>query len=233
MGSDGQTITAYNVSQFIKNLIELPFVVQVPTALNNISVGRKQSSVVSHEAKKRFVILDLGKITVPPKYNNGYDYQNQSIKLYTPFVPPITIQNENAIDKTIHISYKIDISNGNLTVNLYNDDVLFFTGTNNVASQLPFLNDIKNVTINRDTHFTDNDIRQPYIIISREAPILNSDYYPTNERGLIKEYNGNIQVRLLNKMNIPYNELSELSRQLESGVNYAKNNWRIKQSRFN
>lgn len=229
--SDGTEV--YDISQFISNIIELPFVVNTPTTVNPISLGKKHSSVVSHEAKNRFLSLDLGTIKVPAKYNNGYDYQNRSIKLYTPFVPPITIDNDNAIEKTIHIIYKIDISNGNLTVNLYNDDILFFTGINNIANRIPFLNRVKNTIISQDTHFNDNDIRQPYILITREQPILNSDYYPTNERGLIKEYNGNIQVRLLNNINIPYNELSELTRQMESGVKYVKSNWRIKQPRVN
>lgn len=214
----------YNVSQFINNLIELPFKVDVATNVNKISIGREQSSVVSHEAKTRFVTLDLGNIKIPPKYNNGYDYQNKTIKLYTPFVPPITINSENAIDKNIHIVYKVDISNGNLTVNLYNDDVLFFTGAHNIASQLPFLNTIKNTIINRDTHFTDNDVRQPYLVITRETPILNNDYYPTIERGLIKNYNGNMKARLLNNVNIPNNELSQLNNLLESGVKYVKSN---------
>lgn len=229
--SDGTEV--YDISQFISNIVELPFVVNTTTTVNPISLGKKHSSVVSHEAKNRFLSLDLGTIKVPAKYNNGYDYQNRSIKLYTPFVPPITIDNDNAIEKNIHIIYKIDISNGNLTVNLYNDDILFFTGINNIANQIPFLNRVKNTIIRQDTHFNDNDIRQPYILITREQPILNSDYYPTNERGLIKEYNGSIQVRLLNNMNIPYNELSELTRQMESGVKYVKSNWRIKQPRVN
>lgn len=213
----------YNVSQYINNLIELPFKVDTITNVKQISVGRVNSKVVSHETKARFITLDLGAINVPAKYNNGYDYQNKTVKLYTPFVDPITINNENAIEKTISISYKIDVSNGNLTINLYNDDVLFFTGTNNIASQLPFLNTLKNTIINRDTHFNDNDIRQPYIIVSRETPILNSAYYPTSERGLIKNYNGNIQVSLLNNMNIPNAELSELTNLLESGAKYVKN----------
>lgn len=224
LSHDDEGESLYNVSLYINNIIELPFIVNTTTTMTNISVGREQSHVVSHESKARIVTLDLGTVTVPAKYHNGYDYQNKSIKLYTPFVPPITINNENAIEKTIKISYKIDISDGDLTINLYNDDVLFFTGKNNISSQLPFLNRLKNTVINRDNHFTDNDVRQPYIIVSRETPILNNDYYPTSERGLIKGYNGNIQVRLLNNMNIPNNELSELTNQLESGVRYVKSN---------
>ena len=214
----------YDASQYINNLIELPFKVDTTTSVHTISVGRIQSSVVAHEAKSRFVTLDLGTIKAPYKYNNAYDYQTQTIKLFTPFVSPITIDPTNAINQPIHIIYKIDLSNGNLTVNLYNDDVLFFTGINNVASELPFLNTTKNTIINRDTHFNDNDVRQPYLVITREEPILNSDYYPTIERGLIKNYNGNVKVRLLNNMNIPNNELSELTGQLESGVKYVKSN---------
>jgi len=217
-------LDSYNTNYFINNLIQLPFNVDTENHMQPISLGEVKAQTAAYEAKERFVNLDLGNIKVPAKYHNGYDYQNKTIKLYTPFVPPISIDNTNAIDKTIRISYKVDISNGNLTVNLYNDDILFFTGINRIDSQIPFLNMLKNTIINRDTHFTDNDIRQPYIIVSRETPILNSDYYPTSERGLIKSYNGNVQVRLLNNMNIPNNELSELTSQLESGVKFVKSN---------
>lgn len=214
----------YNVSAYINNLVELPFKVDTKTSVERISLGRVQAHTVSHEAKSKIVNLDLGVVTVPKKYNNAYDYQTQSIKLYTPFVAPITIDPVNAINQTIHIVYNVDLSNGNLTVNLYNDNVLFFTGNSNIGSQLPFLNTLKNTIINRDTHFNDNDIRQPYIVVTRETPILDNDYYPTIERGLIKNYNGNVKVRLLNNMNIPNNELSELTNKLESGVKYVESN---------
>lgn len=223
LGDAGGT-TMYNVSQYIDNLIELPFSVNTTVTVNAISVGKIHTKVVSHETKSRLITLDLGVINIPGKYNNAYDYQTQTIKLYVPFVPPITIEPANAINQTIHIVYKVDISNGNLTINLYNDNILFFTGTNNIASQIPFLNAVKNTIINHNTHFNDNDIRQPYVVITRETPILNSDYYPTSERGFIKSYNGNIKVRLLNNMNIPNDELSKLTNQLESGVKYVKSN---------
>ena len=214
----------YNVSAYINNLIQLPFKVDTKTSVEQISLGRVKAHTVSHEAKAKIINLDLGIVNVPKKYNNAYDYQTQSIKLYTPFVPPITIDPINAINKAIHIVYNVDLSNGNLTINLYNDNVLFFTGTNNIGSQLPFLNTLKNTIINRDSHFNDNDVRQPYIVVTRETPILNNDYYPTIERGLIKNYNGNVKVRLLNNMNIPNNELAQLTNQLESGVKYVKSN---------
>lgn len=214
----------YNVSAYINNLVELPFKVDTQTSVERISLGRVQAQTVSHEAKAKIINLDLGVVNVPKKYNNAYDYQTQSIKLFTPFVAPITIDPVNAINQTIHIVYNVDLSNGNLTVNLYNDNVLFFTGNSNIGSQLPFLNTLKNTIINRDTHFNDNDVRQPYIVVTRETPILDNDYYPTIERGLIKNYNGNVKVRLLNNMNIPNNELAELTNKLESGVKYVESN---------
>lgn len=208
----------YNVSQFINNLIELPFKVDTTTTVQPISVGRVTTNTVSHETKSRFVTLNLGTIKVPAKYHNGYDYQNKIIKLYLPFVPPITIANENAIEKNIHISYKVDISNGNMTVNLDNDGVLFYTGVMNVASELPFLNTLKNTIINKDTHFNDNDIRQPYLVITRETPILNNDYYPTIERGLLSGYNGSVKATQLNNLNIPDNEQGQVNELLQKGV---------------
>lgn len=214
---DGQEEN-YNVSQYINNLIELPFKVDTPTTVQPISVGRVTTKTVSHEAKSRFVTLDLGTINVPAKYHNGYDYQNKIIKLYLPFVPPVTIANENAIEKNIHISYKVDISNGNMTVNLDNDGVLFYTGIMNVSSELPFLNTLKNTIINKDTHFNDNDIKQPYLVITRETPILNNDYYPTIERGLLSSYNGSVKATQLNNLDIPDNEQGQVNVLLQKGV---------------
>ena len=218
------TDDTYDISKFMNNLIELPFIVDTVTTVKPISIGRENAPVVSHETKSQFIPVDLGTIKIPSKYNNGYDFQSKSIKLFTPFVPPITINNENAINKSIHIVYKVDISNGSLTVNLYNDNVLFYTSTNNVASQLPFLNTTKNTIIDNSSHFNDNDIRQPYIVITRNEPILNNDYYPTIERGLIKNYNGNIKAHLMNNLNISNNEFTEINNLLESGVYYVKNN---------
>lgn len=221
---DGQE-EHYNVSQFINNLIELPFKVDTQTTVQPISVGRVTTNTVSHETKSRFVTLDLGTINVPAKYHNGYDYQNKIIKLYLPFVPPITIDNENAIEKNIHISYKVDISNGNMTINLDNDGVLFYTGIMNVSSELPFLNTLKNTIINKDTHFNDNDIKQPYLVITRETPILNSDYYPTIERGLLSSYNGSVKATQLNNLDIPDNEQGQVNELLQKGVKInAKSN---------
>ena len=43
-------------------------------------------------------------------------------------------------------------------------------------------------------------------------------------QGELKNYNGNVKVRLLNNMHIPNNELSELTNKLESGVKYVESN---------
>jgi len=43
----------YDVTEYINNLIELPFKVDTTTTVNNISVGRVKSNVVSHETKER------------------------------------------------------------------------------------------------------------------------------------------------------------------------------------
>ena len=63
-----------------------------------------------------------------------------------------------------------------------------------------------------------NEINQTYIIIEQPTPILNADYYLTNEKGTLKNYTGNVKVSLLNNIDINNNDLIGLQNLLEAGV---------------
>lgn len=218
----GDTETSYDVSKYIDNLIELPFAydtTELPTS--TIAVGRVSTATTSHELKDRFYTLDFGKITVPAKYKNGYDYQVRTCKLYLPFAPAVSIAIDNVMEQTIHIVYKVDMSTGNATITLDNNGVPFNSLNINLADQLPFLNTLQNTIIKDGSHQIYNGIRNPYLVITRNQPILDSDFYPTKETGKISAYKGRLKATMLDDTGITDNaDLTELERLLSTGVIY-------------
>lgn len=220
VGND--TETSYDVSKYIDNLIELPFAydtTDLPTS--KITVGRVAAATTSHELKDRFYTLDFGKITVPAKYKNGYDYQVRTCKLYLPFAPAVSIDIANAMEQTIHIVYKIDMSTGNATITLDNNGNPFNTININLADQLPFLNTLQNTVIKDGSHQIYNGIRNPYLVITRQQPILDSDYYPTKETGKITSYQGRLKATMLDSSGITDSvDFAELQNLLNEGVVY-------------
>lgn len=220
VGND--TETSYDVSKYIDNLIELPFkydTTDLPTS--KIAVGRVATATTSHELKDRFYTIDFGKITVPAKYKNGYDYQIRTCKIYLPFAPAVSIDIANAMEQTIHIVYKIDMSTGNATITLDNSGNPFNTININLADQLPFLNTLQNTVIKDGSHQIYNGIRNPYLVITRQQPILDSDYYPTKEVGKVTSYQGRLKATMLDNSGVSDSvDFAELQNLLAEGVVY-------------
>ena len=221
VGGSSGNLQTYDVTPYINNLILLPF---------NVPSGEKSNIVAGNEIFKtqlstvddNYLHVDLGKITVTESYKNGYDYFNVKTRLMLPYTNMIELDPVHVINQTISIKYIVNVVNGDTTINLLNGDDLFYSDQVNLASEVPFISRANKGTqyavINRLKTVFKNSIKQAYIIIEQPSPILNSDYYPTNEKGTLKGYNGNVKCNLLNNININVNELNALQNLLNNGV---------------
>ena len=222
VGGSSGNFQAYDVTPYINNLVLLPF---------NVPSGEKSNIVAGNEIFKtqlttvdnNYLNVNLGNITVSETYKNGYDYYNVKTRLMLPYTNMIELDPVHVINQTISIKYIVNVINGDTTINLLNGDDLFYSEQVNLASEVPFISNARKGTqyavINRLKTVFKNSINQAYIIIEQPTPILNSDYYPTNEKGTLKGYNGNVKCNLLNNMNINANELNALQNILNNGVN--------------
>lgn len=222
VGGSSGNMQSYDVTPYINNLILLPF---------NVPSGKKSNIVAGNEVFKtqlstvddNYLNVDLGTITVPENYKNGYDYYNVKTRLMLPYTNIIELDPKHVINQTISIKYIVNVVNGDTTINISNGDDLFYSDQVNLASEVPFISNARKgsqyAVINRLKTVFKNSINQAYIIIEQPTPISNSDYYPTNEKGTLKGYNGNVKVNLLNNININANELKSLQNILSNGVN--------------
>ena len=220
-GGQGGGVQSYDVTPYINNLIMLPF---------NIPTGEKSTIVAGNETfttqlptvDNSYLTVDLGKIKVDEQYKNGFDYYQVKTRLMLPYTNMIELDPKHVINQTVSIKYIVNVVNGDTTINLSNNDDLFYSNQVNLASEIPFISSATKgsqyTVINQLKTVFRNSIKQAYIIIEQPTPVLNSDFYPTNEKGTLKGYTGNVKASLLNNMDINSNELNALQNILETGV---------------
>ena len=220
-GGQGGGVQSYDVTPYINNLIMLPF--NVPTGeKSTIVAGNETFTTQLPTVDNNYLTVDLGKIKVDEQYKNGFDYYQVKTRLMLPYTNMIELDPKHVINQTVSIQYIVNVVNGDTTINLSNNDDLFYSNQVNLASEIPFISSATKgsqyTVINQLKTVFRNSIKQAYIIIEQPTPVLNSDFYPTNEKGTLKGYTGNVKASLLNNMDINSNELNALQNLLETGV---------------
>ena len=220
-GGTGGGVQSYDVTPYINNLIMLPF---------NVPTGEKSAIVAGNETfttqlptvDNNYLTVDLGKIKVDEQYKNGFDYYQVKTRLMLPYTKMIDLDPKHVINQTVSIKYIVNVVNGDTTINLSNNDDVFYSNQVNLASEIPFISSATKgsqyTVINQLKTVFRNSIKQAYIIIEQPTPVLNNDYYSTIERGQLKAYTGNVKAELLNNVNVPSDELNALQSQLRNGV---------------
>lgn len=172
---DGST---YDISKFINNIFKFPFFGSFDYVSNYISVGNHKSSVVSQEITTNNVKIDFGKVYID-NLGNGLDYQTINPTLYAPAVKPITLDIYDIINKNIGLEYIFNLINGNITVNVYSDDILINSHSEVISDSIGFYNNLTNSTKNYNNQVIINNITTPYILIKFKKPV-ESNLYPAN-----------------------------------------------------
>ena len=220
-GGTGGGVQSYDVTPYINNLIMLPF--DIPTGDKSaIVAGNETFNTQLSTIDNNYLTVDIGKIKVDEQYKNGFDYYQVKTRLMLPYTNMIELDPKHVINQTVSIKYNVNVVNGDTTINLSNDDDLFYSSQVNLASEIPFISSATKgsqyTVINQLKTVFRNSIKQAYIIIEQPTPVLNSDFYPTNEKGTLKGYTGNVKASLLNNMDISNNDLNALQNLLETGV---------------
>lgn len=220
-GGTGASVQSYDVTPYINNLIMLPF--NVPTGDKSaIVAGNETFTTQLPTVDNNYLTVDIGKIKVDEQYKNGFDYYQVTTRLMLPYTNIIDLDPKHVINQTVSIKYIVNVINGDTTINISNNDDIFYSTQVNLASEIPFISSATKgsqyTVINQLKTVFRNSIKQAYIIIEQPTPVLNSDFYPTNEKGTLKGYTGNVKASLLNNMDINSNELNALQNMLETGV---------------
>lgn len=210
----------YDYGRNILNLIKIPF--SVDSLINrktNIKLGKYESKTESTLLSNYILIVEIGNITVPLKYNDFRDYTNVNFVLHLPYLEQIEIEPQYCIDKTISIKYKIDLYSGQVACILYNDNQAFYSKSTTISQEIPFIQLTNGSDNNNIKILLDNDIRTAYIEAIRNEVIVNEFGADTNETGQLNNYHGYTQVsNIILYTKAPYNEQNEIKQLLQQGV---------------
>lgn len=220
-----------DMGQYITALFKIPF--ELPTELiteekRNVILGNYDTNVTCNGLTTYNLVVNIGEITTPEKYENVYDYIDTECVLHLPYFDKIYLSNEFIIGQTLRIEYIIDLYSGNATANIYSS----FTGgivesTNGVIScNIPFVQKINNSVVGLISNINKNIIDTAYIEVIRNKPYNVETVFgsETIDFGVIGDYNGFIKVSdvVLNSSatNEEKNEIIDL---LKEGVTINEN----------
>lgn len=220
-----------DMGQYITALFKIPF--EIPTDLiteekRNIVLGTLDTNVTANGLTTYNMVVNVGTITVPEKYENVYDYIDTECILNLPYFDKVYLSNEFVIGQTVRIEYIIDLYSGNATCNIYSS----FTGgivesTNGViCCNIPFVQKTNNSVVGLISNINKNIIDTAYIEVIRNKPYNVETVFgaETIDFGVIGYYTGYIEVSdvVLNSSatNEEKNEITDL---LKEGVTINEN----------
>lgn len=220
-----------DMGQYITALFKIPF--EIPTNLiteekRNIVLGTLDTNVTANGLTTYNMVVDVGTIAIPEKYENVYDYIDTECILNLPYFDKVYLSNEFVIGQTVRIEYIIDLYSGNATCNIYSS----FTGgivesTNGViCCNIPFVQKTNNSVVGLISNINKNIIDTAYIEVIRNKPYNVETVFgaETIDFGVIGDYTGYIEVSdvVLNSSatNEEKNEITDL---LKEGVTINEN----------
>ena len=194
---EGQTV---DYGSFITALMKIPFALPgtMIGSTDSIQLGNYDSRVDAPIVQKYVLAVDIGRITVPEKYHNIYDYKDTKCILHLPYCDNIEIQTEYIMNRNISIEYRVDLYSGNATVNVVSDftNEIVASTNFNIAKNIPFIQEQNNTIVSSVKNVLDNGVRTAFIEVVRNIPYNASTVFgnETVDYGILENYTGYIKV---------------------------------------
>lgn len=223
--TSGSSAQKVDYGSFINNLFNLPF--EIPANMiedsADVQLGNYDTNVPAPVLNNYIFVVDLGKIQVPEKYNNVYDYKDVTCILHLPYCDNIILNSEYVINQTISVQYKIDLYTGYCTVNIKSSFIndIFASKTFKIGSKIPFMQEQTNSIVSSIDTVLYNDLKQAYIEVNRNIPYNVNTVFgcETVDFGTLENYAGYIEVSdIILNINATNDEKKEIETLLRNGV---------------
>lgn len=165
-----------DLAMYIIKVLELPFPVNddIKGVETQITLGNRLINTKAVELLADEIVINIGKITVPGKYNNSYDYLNTNVYLHLPFVETIELDVDYVIDQTITVQYLINLFTGDTSVVIRStkiDNEIVFNTNVKIGREIPFITNNGNIQGNVQNLTTlNNKLYTAFIEVVRNKP---------------------------------------------------------------
>lgn len=229
VSSDGST-KYLDKTEFIINVLELPFKLDLDIISDeeyNIKLGDYISKVKAPILNLDRLIIDLGTINTPTKFNNAYDYINTDINIHLPFVGTVKLLPEYVIGFDISVNYVLDVYTGDTTINIItsNGDIVIESFSSDLGRDIPITMINKTIGHMVKSGGLMNYIETPFIeIIRNRVSNLNLFNNLILKQSELSYVYGYIQVtNILLDSKATLSETDDIIRLLQGGVYINEN----------
>ena len=172
-----------DLGNFIMHLFKFPYHLDLETVDAHIVLSNKDTDITSKSILNEYAVVDLGEITVPNKRENATDFINVDCELYLPFRDKLRLDEKYVIGQTISAKYIINIYTGvgTLIISSTFTNGIIYSDTVQCFSEYPVTN-AANQYVANGFNTVYNEIKQPYIEVSRKIPIDDGMF---NKKSLI------------------------------------------------
>lgn len=222
----GQTTLKYG--DYLLGLIKVPFAIpsDIVTEETTVKLGDFDTKITGKLLNAEKLIMNLGEITTPLKFNNTLDFINTTCILYLPYCDAINLENDYVIGQTISIQYVLNLYNGELLINIHSskNNETIISKTIDLDIDVPFSNvkarppknDSRDIKLGKD-----NGIRTPHIVIMRNEAVLPYGFFtiPITDEKPLQDETGFVKIDEIElSVNAPDNEKDSIISLLNNGV---------------
>lgn len=217
-----------DLGQYIINVLELPFPIldelkgnETQIRLGNTLLQTKAVEILNDE-----MVLNLGSITIPSKYNNSYDFLNTNVYLHLPFSKTIELDVNYTISQTITITYIIDLYSGDTSINITStkiDGEMINNEIIKIGKNIPFIQKSGEIIGNSliTSNGVNNQVFTPFIEVIRNKPYEMDNFFneDTSIQTKLKNETGYVRINNIDlKTSATLEEKNRIITQLRNGV---------------
>ena len=229
----GGTSTTVDYSQYILNLITLPFSLKDNLIHEKdafVKLGNKSTSYVADRLTIDTLKYNIGEIYTPAPNGNLLDLANKTTVLHLPYITPLVIDKQYVIGYTIQVEFVINLTNSDCDINIRSDALDEGNGYGLITSTSVNLNTIvpwgrvDNIPTNDPSSLsivTDNSVYQAYIEVITNEPINIDGTWtiPVKDEALINTATGYIEVSNIDLVSkATRNEKDDIIKRLGDGI---------------
>lgn len=229
----GGTNTTVDYSQYILNLITLPFSLNDNLIYEKdtfVKLGNTKTSYVADRLTIDTLKYNIGEIYTPAPNGNLLDLANKTTVLHLPFITPLVIDKQYVIGYTIQIEFVINLTNSDCDINVRSDALNEGNGYGLITSTSVNLNTIvpwgrvDNIPTNDPSSLsivTDNSVYQAYIEVITNEPINIDGTWtiPVTDEAIINTASGYIEVSNIDLVSkATRNEKDDIIKRLSDGI---------------
>ena len=210
-----------DLSKYIVSFLSIPIDVE-PTGNKELKLCNISTGLELPYIDDNIINLDFGDITIDGIYHNSLDFKNTTIEMILPYIDTIELKPSKYMNKTINLTYRIDLFTGDTLAILKVNNIIYDTFSGKCAIEIPFISQAENKEKNVLKYVNSNLLNEniPMIII-RTNDINDKLLYSTNDYKKLNTLSGfnsldNIELNI--NTNMLQNDIDTIKNLLSNGI---------------